>query len=470
MRDAGPILQAANNSVSSRPSGSAWPSAEEEKARLFNQAKEAVRKTQGVVDEPDGAGQGSNTHDRSGSVNSGPQSSISAGAAMYSQALNSMSRNPSTGQPTPASPAKRSYPTAEEEKAALHRYQQATAAVARNQAAAYGAMPSVPEQSPPVSSPPPMTSPVASPKPNPQSQNGPPLIPYDTLYPNSARMASPPPGAGGSQQSQPSYLTEKEKLRRMYEAQDAAALAAQQQAASPPPPSIDAPAYMPPTSPMPYTNGNSAFSEKEMLRRRYEAQDAAALAGAPPPATPPRATSSHGRSLPTPRAQPTPPPGPSGSRPLTAAEEKARLRAMYEAEERGMASPPPPQVYSPPPMQTPNGANGHNGVNGYGYAANMERQTSVSSGSHYSDIPPPPPLMPKPPREYMEETLHEDRVLSTQIQSIDKQHEEGFTPRVDTNLELRPFTPFNAAFDSHAIPLSVPPPPPLPPKVGLDSP
>lgn len=253
----------------------------------------------------------------------------------------------------------------------------------------------------------------------------------------------------------------------MYEAQDAAALAA----SPPPPPPMDAPAYMPPSSPMPYTNGSSALSEKEKLRRMYEAQDAAAMAGAPPPVTPPRATSSHGRTLPTPRAQPTPPPGPSGSRPLTAAEEKARLRAMYEAEERGMASLPPPQVYSPQPMHAPvNGTNGYSGTNGYGRAADMERHMSVSSGSYYGDIPPPPPLMPKPPKEYMEETLQEDRVLSTQIHAIDQQHEEGYTPRGDANLELQPFTPFNSGFEAHAIPLSVPPPPPLPPKISMDDP
>ena len=471
VRDAGPILSAANSSVSARPSGKAWPSAEDEKARLFNQAKEAVRKTQGVVDEPEGMSSTSaltpNNHGRSGSVNSGSPSSMSTGAAMYSQALSSVGRNASAGHSTATAASsgstKRSYLTAEEEKATLRRYQEATAAVQRSQTAAYGTMPSMPEH-PSPESPPPMASPVASPKPNPPPQNP---IPYDALYPNSARMASPPP-AGGSQQAQPSYMTEKEKLRRMYEAQDAAAQ--QQQAASPPPPPpMDAPAYMPPASPMPYTNGGSSLSEKELLRRRYEAQDAAALASAPPPSTPPRVASSHGRSLPTPRAQPTPPPGPSGSRPLTAGEEKARLRAMYEAEERGM---PPPQVYSPSPMHAPvNGMNGHNGVNGHGTAVGMERQMSVSSGrSQYSDIPPPPPLMPKPPKEYMEETLQEDRVLSTQIHAMDKQHDESYFPRVDANLDLRPFTPFHTGFEAQTIPLSIPPPPPLPPKIGLDDP
>ncbi|EKM55270.1 uncharacterized protein PHACADRAFT_208784 [Phanerochaete carnosa HHB-10118-sp] len=455
VRDAGPILMAANDSVAPKPSGSGWMSAEDEKARLFNQAREAVRKTQGIVDDPDDVpAQAPSGYARSGSSTA---TGMSAGAAMYSQALNSVGRNPGTG----ASPSKRSYPTADEEKTALRRYQEATAAVARNQASAYNGMPAPASPSP--ASPPTASSPS---KPTqPQSPSAP--IPYDALYPNSGRMASPaPPGAGSSHHHQPSYLTEKEKLRRMYEAQDAAALASQQQqqhtGSSPPPPPVDAPAYMPPSSPMsfpptPYANG--ALSEKEMLRRRYEEQDAAALAGAPPPATPARATSSHGRTLPTPRAQPTPPPGPSGSRPLTAAEEKARLRALYEAEEQGQSSP----MYASP-------TNGTNGVNGHG-AQGLQRHASVSSGSHYSEPPQPlvpPPLMPKPPREYMEETLQEDRALSTQIQAIDRGHEGGYTPRPDANLEFRSFTPFKGGFEAHAtLPLAVPPPPSLPTKVGV---
>ena len=127
-------------------------------------------------------------------------------------------------------------------------------------------------------------------------------------------------------------------------------------------------------------------------------------------------------------------------------------------------------------------------MNGNGYslsAVDITRQTSVSSGSHYSynDIPPPPPLMPKPPREYMEETLQEDVNLAAQIKAVDKQHEQGYPPNgvypsvpyangaavgVGVGLELRPFTPFNPAIDSSPISLIVPPPPPLPPKVGID--
>ena len=220
------------------------------------------------------------------------------------------------------------------------------------------------------------------------------------------------------------------------------------------------------------------MSEKEMLRRRYEAQDAAALGTpTPPPTTPPRVAPSGGRGLPVPRAQPTPPSGSSSSRPMTAAEEKARLRAMYEAEERGTpASPPPPM--SPPPPTHSNGVNGAYGMNGMN---GINGTNGVSSGSHhnYSAVPPPPPLMPKPPKAYMDETLHEDVVLSARIKAVDSQAEDGFTvtPAMDGishhnangTLELRPFTPFNSSFDSsqQMAPLVVPPPPPLPPKVGM---
>lgn len=501
-------LLKSNDSFSARPSGSksAWPSAEEEKAKLFNQAQDAVRKTQGIST-PNGVSTSPSpapTHGRSSSVNVPPPSGMSAGAALYSQALSNMARNASTGhsatssissvpptsstpQTTPTKRPTPHYPTAEEEKAALRRYHEAKAAVDRNQSASYGPSdekPAAPSSAPTPSilSSPLVTSPaVASP------------ISYDALYPNStpARVMSPPAPAPGElppsftpgPNGQPTYISEKERLRRHHEAQDAAALAAQQQqqrqAAAPHPPANGPPlpGYYSPSSPPPFTpslpNGSSSqapLSEKEILRRHLEQQDRAAMAGTPPPITPPRSGSTRG--LPTPRAQPTPPNPSQGPRPLTAAEEKARLKAMYEAEERG--APPPPPAMSPPMWSPAPPAPYTNGVNG----TDVHRRPSQTA-PNYSTIPPPPPLAPRPPKEYIQETQEEDQNVAARIEAIDNADAgsgEDIMSRIDssTSLELRAFSPFQSGFQDNGIPqyaaLQQSQPPPRPPKFAINDP
>lgn len=360
-----------------------WLSAEEEKMKLFNHAQAAVARKHGLngssYDSP-----APSLHGRSDSVNSQQQT---VSSHHDSEAAGGSSRTPPTKSRTPQ------FPSADEEKAALRRYMEAKAAVDRTHNATYGAPPS-----------PPLTAPNA----------------YQALYPE---RVSPPPASQLSDSpppfitspSQPSYLSEKERLRRAYEAQDAAAMAAQapsmpdiQPALVPsmPTPPLSPPGYMSSADP-PVTD---AAAEKDMLRRRFEAQDAAALGAFGAPMPPPRVG---GRPQPSPpgqgsRPQPMPPrsPGPgapSGSQPLSALEEKARLKAMYEAEDRttqaAVMSSPFARQASLPPM---------NGIH---------RQDTFIPDS----IPPPPPLMPRPPKEYIQETQEEDARTKARLQAIDKE-------------------------------------------------
>ncbi|THH01654.1 hypothetical protein EW026_g1078 [Hermanssonia centrifuga] len=460
IRDVGPIFSS-NGSFSGRPSGSsAWPTAEEEKAKLFDAARAKAARAQGF----DGInGNGS----AAGSGSNNPQSAVSPGAALYSQAMSAVIRNTSVGSTAAASspaPSKSRFPTAEEEKAALRLFNEAKNAVEKSQgAAAFG---STSEQAPAAA---PMSSPIS----------------YDALYPSrnsnsTNRLVSPaPPGAGetppafnqtSSPPPQPSNLSEKEKFRRAFEARDAAAMAAQT-AASPPISAVgNVPGYFdsvsPPSGAPPSFNDSSVLSEKEILRRHHAEQDAAAMAAAGPPQPPPP-RSMPGRGLPAPRSIPVPPGNSSAgsSRLMNAAEEKARLRAKYEAEEQGMTPPPSASLPGYTNGYTnghTNGMNGANGVNG-GYVG---RQPSLTAAAmNYSSIPPPPPLAPKPPKEYIQETQAEDENIAAQIEAIDK--EEGLSSQSsDPALELRPFTPFVAEFNANRT--SKAPPPPLPPKVGLD--
>jgi hypothetical protein len=364
-------------------------------------------------------------------------SAISAGAALYQHAVSSMNKNP-TGNASPGASANISpprsphppspplasgssktvphYPSAEEEKAALKRYHEAKLAVDRSQNTQYASRDGISSSSAPVA--------------------------YDTLYPsagisrngalNQAGGSDMPPPFDGPD-DQPHYLNEKEKLRRQYEAQDAAALAA---------PSLTAPSDMSPSyttshsySPPAQSSVMNALSEKELLRRRYEEQDAAALAQQQPLPPPPRAV--NGSRLPPPA-----PPSGSGFRPLTAAEEKAQLRAKYAAEEQ----------------QT----------NGHGNGS----PSASSSGFPFppNGDPSPPPLMPRPPVEYIQETQEEDARVRYLVNSgIDNSPVHG-SPLVGSGagiqLDIRPFTPFSVGLYDPGSPGAQrhPPPPPLPPQ------
>ncbi|KAG1756845.1 uncharacterized protein EDB91DRAFT_1262397 [Suillus paluster] len=424
-------------------SRAAWPTAEEEKVRLFDKAQATAKRTQALGSYSSHSRESSEANGSPGfSKPSRSVNSMSAGAALYQHAISSMNKNPpnntspsaSTNVSPPRSPHPPSppastsskvvphYPSAEEEKAALKRYHEAKLAVDRSQNTQYASREGISSSSAPVA--------------------------YDTLYPSASvsRSASygaqpggsdmPPPFDGPN--GQPQYLNEKEKLRRHHEAQDAAAMAAQSSSAA-----LDAspsytasPSYSPPGQ-SPATNG---LSEKELLRRRYEEQDAVALSQQQQPhPTPPRVV--NGSRLPAP---PGPPSG-GGSRPLTAAEEKAQLRAKYAAEDRqtnGSASP------------SASGSISHHPLPSSALAP-----------------PPPPPLMPRPPAEYIQETQEEDaRVrhydsISMGIHSSPMRVGSPFA-EPGIQLDIRPFTPFSVGlYDSGSPAAQRPhPPPPLPPQ------
>ncbi|KAG0707826.1 hypothetical protein DFH29DRAFT_599883 [Suillus ampliporus] len=428
-----------------QPSGSpssraAWPTAEEEKVRLFDKAQATAKRTQAL---------GASSHSRESSETNGSPglskpsrsiSAMSAGAALYQHAISSMNKNPMSNtspnasmnvspscSPHPPSPPPSSsskivphYPSAEEEKAALKRYHEAKLAVDRSQNTQYASREVISSSSAPVA--------------------------YDTLFPSNSISRSvsygaqpggsdmPPPFDGPS--GQPQYMNEKERLRRRHEAQDAAAMAAQGSSAlSDMSPSYTAsPLYSPPAQ----SSATSGLSEKEILRRRYEEQDAAALAQQQQSHLPaPRAI--NGSRLPAP---PVPPSG-GGFRPLTAAEEKAQLRAKYAAEDQQ--------------------ANGNGSASASGSISHHALPSSAAP-------PPPPPLMPRPPAEYIQETQEEDarvRYYDNISMGIDSLPMRVGSPLVKQGIQLdiRPFTPFSVGYDPGSPAAQrAHPPPPLPPQ------
>ncbi|KAL4081284.1 hypothetical protein V8B97DRAFT_2020138 [Scleroderma yunnanense] len=345
-----------------------WPTAEEEKVRLYDQAQAIAKKTQAygayspslhsrasseanapprVVTPPRTGGGGGGGVGHVGMVS--PSVPISAGAALYQSAVSSMNVRPGSSgmhassssgaqasqsssgvspSQSQSSPSRNvpHYPSAADEKAALKLYSEAKRAVDRNQTM----------QMPPIA--------------------------YEALYPSPGGGSSgaagnaggetrgaqenvdpdkdlPPPfEASGSErplQDDNAHLNEKERLRRQYEAQDAAANAALEQGSSA---QVSSPAYTSGGGLPSYAGppAESGLSEKEILRRHFEGQDAAASAvlarqQSPPPFVPHVQTYQNQSPSPPPmringtRTQPVPP---------TINEEKAQLKAKYEAEER----------------------------------------------------------------------------------------------------------------------------------------
>ncbi|TFY57089.1 hypothetical protein EVJ58_g7234 [Rhodofomes roseus] len=414
-----------------------WLTAEEEKARLFESAQAAVARAQGL----DGSITSSppeSLHGRSDSITSNsPMSSQQARAQEPTAGPAPRTPPPAQGSSggyrsspqTPPSARGRmpTYLTADEEKAAMRRFYEAKAAVDRTQEVAFGVSPSTPASGP---------------------------MPYDALYPSTPASpptigGSPPPFASSASSSQPAYLSEKERLRRDYEARDAAAMASPPpvpppHSMLPPMSAVGSPAYQPPapvtTIPPPAAAMSSAAAEKEMLRRRFEAQDAAVYGSNGPPAPPPRSGSfsAGSRALPaSSRSPPVPPVSGSGSRPLTAAEEKARLKAMYEAEDR-VAKPPNGVISHPASSVTP----------------------LANGAAHYAAPvapPPPPPLAPKPPKEYIQETQEEDMRTHARLQAIDK--EISATAPLKTEVILSSFSADLVDASGNPMPPPGPPPP-----------
>ncbi|KAF9651525.1 hypothetical protein BDM02DRAFT_3184525 [Thelephora ganbajun] len=406
--DAGPIMVGPN----AQPPP--WSTAEQEKLRLYDQAQAAARRIQG--------------HAYSLPPETTTQS-VSVGAALYSDAMLSMRREPEDSQPR-SSPESDNviprYSSPQTEKEMMKRYYDAKAAASRNQGQDY-------VQAEPIS--------------------------YDALYPsnhpNSGVTSQPsdlqqPPSFPSGQDDPPAFtpeshlpvLSEKERLRRHYEAQDAAA----NTVASPLPTSVPTPVYMPslqpsqimspsrqiPTtfpqnnSPPPPVNNPpapmNAFAEKEILRKKYEAEDAARQSQNQNSRIPPATPSRSGSALPPiPRSPPiqvntpgrpltaaeekaqlaaryanNPPASPtSPGRPLTAAEEKAQLKAQYEVRDRVNSQPVQPQQ-----IQTPTSA--FNNVN------------------PNNTLPTPPPLKPRPPVDYINQTKEEDTRTHSQYLDLER--------------------------------------------------
>ncbi|KAJ7694127.1 hypothetical protein B0H17DRAFT_1330075 [Mycena rosella] len=400
------------------PQTNRWPTAEEEKLRLFTEAQEAVKKTQGLEFYSGPSRSGSyqaSTHGRSNSDLANGSGSSQPTAVSAAAGGSSRTRSDSGQKVTPKVPQ---YLTAEQEKAALRRYQEAREAVVRVQGY--------------------ITDEGADVK----SASGSSPIAYDSLFPSPALPSgssanasngkgdSPPPFEATSPDL--SRLSEKERLRRAYAAQDAAAALQNNK------PVNDAP---PPFSGV----SSQGLSEKEMLQRKFDAQDAEARRAAGAPRPPPRKVSNSSLGRPTPAAS-----GPV--KVLTALEEKALLKARYDAENAG----------SKPK------------VNGNAVYTNGSGLSSPSSASAPSTPPVPPPLMPRPPVEYIQETQEEDARVSRFVTAgvLPPMEEE---PRLPTSvspsssilrksttpgLDVAPFTPFTPGFDA-----KLPgPPPPLPPK------
>jgi hypothetical protein len=343
-------------------------SAEEEKLRLFQQAQAAVQKNQGLSYTPP-SGHVRNGSELSQSSAGGSGKPPTAAANLYAQAISAQGRSaagpgPSASNATPprTKPAVPQYLTAEQEKAALRMYEEAKRAVDRTQNSEYDEPP--PDPTPASSAP----------------------IAYESLFPAAASSSRPsgtdePPPFNSSVIPQ-SHLSEKERLRRAYEANDAAARARQN-------------APTPPNSPPTHGQYTNALEEKEALRKKFEERDNAQARGTVTPQTSPlRAGNGHNTNstamdgIPSPGrsptsatgSRPTPlPPAAATARVLTAAEEKALLRAKFEARDAQ--------------------ANRKPSINGINSSAPSESSTL-------------PPLMPRPPVEYIKETQEEDARVS----------------------------------------------------------
>jgi hypothetical protein len=434
-----------------------WPTAEEEKLRLFNEAQAAAAKNQALESySPPSSLHGRSTSDlgRAPEVSRSASASASASvpapapapvpapapapvpvrnqnqnqnhvkpitaADLYAQAISARNESLSKQQhalPTPK-PSFRvvvpQYRTAEQEKAALRRYEEAKMAVDRLQRSAAAGLG--------------------------ESEGG---------------------GGSGGSGSVGVPMDPPDALQSLRGTDDL------------PPPDLPPPFESSSnTNAVPASHGG----QKEQLRREYERQDAA-------------------RNR---RPTPAPPSASSSRRVLTAAEEKALLRARYAAEEAEA---------SPPYVNGNGNANGHHHVNNVNYTPHRPGTAqSASQPASRSPTPeppatppPPPPLMPRPPVEYIQETQEEDARVSlfamngvlppdhmiSRSTSLTLSLAAGVgggasnagipvaavaspmyspVPNSAATLQVRPFSPFSAAFEQSPG-LSLPgPPPPLPPK------
>lgn len=435
----------ATKASSSGPPKQQWLSAAEEKALLFEKAQAAVNKVQRQAAEAE----------RSSGSGPGSGSSKPTPSEMYQQAMANVNANanrnpPSTTHISPLSGQSRKitsgvskvpqYLTAEQEKEALKRFEEARMAVDRLQNSNSVAQ-----------------APIA----------------YDSLYPK----ARGPTSGMASSDAPPSFEASVSSANTasgpMTAMQEKAALAermrvndAVQQPSqfSTPPPAFNAPAA---SAPVPTSNAPpgqkdymDAAAEKEALKKKFEARDAARKKSSGSTAIPPRNASLAAGARPTP-TPPSPNSGPisSASAVLSAAEEKAMLKAKLEAKDAkaqkksGVNGHPPASLRNSPITPPPTSPSP---------AASFTRQQQYSPAMASASLTPPsapgspPPLMPRPPVEYIQETREEDERVSKIAIDGANLPMDGTENGIYTNGHV-PHGQSGA--------LKVPgPPPPLPPK------
>lgn len=320
--------------------------AEEEKAQLFYEAQASAQRVQSLAQFPPP----SVTHTRSMS-NSG-----SAGAQLYSNAISLLQRNQSgrtsSTHTNHMSGISQPYPQSSPPFAKNFKSAEEEKAALRY----YEAKRAVERN---------QGTGEGSSNPIDELQSDVPIA-YDALYPSEAtrdiRMSSPPP------------ITRHSTLIRQ------ASLSVQER--------------------------DRAMMEKERLRRGYEQLDAASSMQYPVQASITHNSSFPSRSLSL-RSPPMPPSQFNGSRPLTAAEEKANMRAQYDAQDarsrRAMTSPTPTMSHSFTISETAP------------FVSIPSQQEPTPDAYRYSFTPSelngprtPPPLMPRPPEHYIQQTQEED--------------------------------------------------------------
>ena len=396
------------------------------------------------------------------------QTKVLSPADLYAQAISARNESLFKQQSLPTPMAKPrivvpQYMTAEQEKAALRRYEEAKMAVDRVQ----GYAPEFGDSGNADGS----------------GSGGIPMVdPPNALHPVGNNDDLPPPFEMSANVNAsvipPSHIGEKVRLRQEYERQDAARMRLQRQDSLPP-----------------------SFSESQ-------SRSTSGSHGPLQPQTPHSGSTTYSRSPSsantasplTKRPTPVPPSAPSSSRILTAVEEKALLKARYAAEEQ------PKAADASPPYVNGNGHAHHiNSVSpspprpgtSQSQAHSQSQSPAPPSLSHsnnsYSSTPEPPssppPLMPRPPVEYIQETQEEDARVSQFAMNgvlppdevISRSTSLNIKPKlakspsylptpvsVSPPLEVRPFSPFAANFEQ-ATGLILPgPPPPLPPKPAED--
>ena len=407
-------LSAARTTSPARHS-SDWLSAEEEKKRLYEKAQATARKTQARAlagGSPTEATSASTNQDIVNPYTYTPAPSINSGVDLYKSAMknvkgplaaSAVASTPPRVQSPPIAPPQTSssqythiseystsgsgtssgshppppvasasaFPSAEEEKARL-RYEEAKRAVERHQTVVGGSPtsrydaswePSPPPQ--PYGTPPPQVYASASSQ---SITNGLQLARQPSLRVPGSPPPFTPPVMGYTAESD---LPEKEKIKLAFARRDA--MLTQQQmdmTSEPPPPDYGGP---PPREPLAAFSGPpppasfvplTAAEEKAMLKAQYEAEEATGRAGA------------GGSGM---RSPPPEPPSYVGeTRTLGAVEEKAYQQARMAGEQPVGASPPAP----PPRLKSTPSASG---------SPRLPYLTYQNTGSSVSDFAPRDP-------------------------------------------------------------------------------